>query len=370
MFTLLAQTSTNPTCLGIENDRHFNFFETYTGRKTIFYKKMVIDFAESIGEIKFFELTHHYFVKSPLELRKWKNQLDDLMLPQKKMIEIGDKIWHDGDESKIERLFNLVRKNRFRQPHYNAYLGTHTADLLKLHVNGSKLKKADLQHLIFFWLLDTSHKLTEYTKHYKLADSALSIQSKNLEISIEELKAPKTHFRPELTVKTHLLATTSLKWAWIENDLYHYFYSKLLSGIYEKLAFESWHGPLEIIARDKEELFVANFTKDYFESYVNTIEKGGKTDKSVWLNSGENLPIDEVQEIYRSLGYDFFMNILIKDLDMPGPMTMGWPDLIGWGNGRYEFVEVKQNDKITFGQLRTLPFMKEKGIPFRIIKLI
>lgn len=348
----------------------FNFFEIYTDRKTIFYKKMVIDFAESIGETKFFELTHHYFVNSPLELRKWKADLDGLMLPQNKTTEISDKIWHDGDALKIQRLLNLVRKNRFRKPHYNAHLGTDTAKLLQLHLSGRKLNKADIQHLVFFGLIDTSHNLTEYAHHYHLADSKLSVQARHLEIIIEGLKASRVHSRAELTVKAHLLATTGLKWLWIENDLYHYFYKKLLGSIYEQLGFESWHGSLEVIARDMEEEFVASFTKEYFDDYVNTIEKCKRKDKSIWLSNGENLSIDETQDIYTSLGFDFFLNILRKDLEMPGPMTMGWPDLLGWGNGRYEFVEVKQNDKFTFGQLRTLPFLKQIESPFRIIKLL
>jgi hypothetical protein len=331
---------------------------------------MVIDFAALMGETKFFELTHHFFAKSPAELKKWRIQLDGLILPQKRMKEISDRISHDYDEIKIQRLFNLVRKGRFRQPHYNAYLGTHTSELLKSFLGGTKLKKADLQHLIFFGLIDTSHNLTEYANHYKLADSALSIQSRHLEISIEELKAPKTHPRPELTVKAHLLATTDLKWSWTENDLYHYFYKNLLSGIYDTLGFESYHGPLEIIARDMEEEFIPAFTPEYFLSYVDRLGMDDRKIKEISLTSGEKLTLNEIKEIYTALGYELFLDVLKNDLNMPGPMTMGWPDLIGWGNGRYEFVEVKQNDKITFGQLRTLPFLKEKGILFKIIKLI
>ncbi len=347
----------------------FNFFETYTGRKTIFYKRMVIDFAESIGEIKFFELTHQYFVKSPLELRKWKTQLEGLMLPQKKMTEIGDKIWHDRDVVKIQRLFNLVAKGRFRQPHYNANLGTHTAGLLKSFLDNEKLKKSDLQHLRLFGLIDLENNVTDYANHYELARSSLAVQSRHLDINIEELNAPKMHARPELNMKDYLNNSTGMKWSWTENDLHFYFYSKLMSGIYQELGFESYHGPLEIIARDKEEKFIATFTTEHFFNHIKHLEKGKKKDKSVWLNSGEQLQVSEIQEIYSALGYEFFLDLLKKDLDMPGLIKMGWPDLIGWGNGRYEFVEVKQNDKITFGQLRTLPFLKEKGIPFRIIKL-
>ncbi|WP_152644588.1 VRR-NUC domain-containing protein [Pseudomonas amygdali] len=348
----------------------FNFYQTHTLQKTIFYKRMVIDFADSLGEEKFFELTHHFFAKSPAELRKWRVQLDSLVLPQKKMKEISDRIAHGYDEIKIKRLFNLVRKNRFRQPHYNAYLGTHTAELLKSFTNNEKLKKADIQHLRFFGLIDLENNLTDYASHYELARSSLPVQSRHLGISVEELNAPKTHARPELNVKDYLNNSTSTKWFWTENDLHFYFHSTLMSGIYQELGIESYHGPLEIIARDQEEKFITAFTAEYFFNHIKNLEKGRKKDKSVWLNSGEQLQVNEAQEIYTALGYEFFLNLLKKDLGMPGLMTMGWPDLIGWGNGRYEFVEVKQNDKITFGQLRTLPFLKEMGIPFRIIKLI
>lgn len=348
----------------------FNFYQTHTLQKTIFYKRMVLDFANSLGEEKFFELTHHFFAKSPAELNKWRVQLDSLVLPQKMMKEISDRIAHGHDEIKIKRLFNLVRKNRFRQPHYNAYLGTYTAKLLKSFSNNEKLKKADLQHLRFFGLIDLENNLTSYANHYELARSSLAVQSRYLGISVEELNAPKMHARPELNVRDYLNNTTSIKWSWTENDLHFYFYKKLMRGIYLELGLESHHGPLEIISRDKEEDFIAAFTAEYFLNHIKNLEKGRKEDTAVLLNSGDQLHVNEVQEIYTAMGYNFFLSLLKKDMDMPGLITMGWPDLIGWGKGHYEFVEVKQNDKITFGQLRTLPFLKENAIPFKIIKLV
>ncbi len=340
------------------------------GRRTIFYRRAVVNFSKEIGVDIFFERSGKSLAKSNTELRKWEQELETLVLPIAKLKMIDSIIWMNSNEHRLNNCFNLIRKDRLYNPHYCAYLSNDETPIFNKYLNKEKISRAELSILMLNGIIDKNKNLTEYGELHCLAKKALSIQASFLGVSVTKrngLKIPGT--KPEKTLTSHLEKTTNMKWVWFENGLHYAFTKIFYPPLYMALGLESRAHPIDIMGRDLENDFIESFTEDYFLSTINSL-----SDEELQLRAlierGYSVPsAAEAAIIYRTLGYNFFRDIAIQDHDIPGMRSMGWPDLIGFNESSIRFVEVKTNDRLTFGQLRTFPFILKQGVPLEIIQL-
>ncbi|MDD2038762.1 VRR-NUC domain-containing protein [Pseudomonas putida] len=340
------------------------------GRRTIFYRRAVVNFSKEIGVDIFFERSGKSLAKSNAELRKWEQELETLVLPIAKLKMIDSIIWMNSNEHRLNNTFNLIRKDRLSHLHYRAYLTLEEEPIFNRYLKGEKISTGEQKTLIRGGLIDKNKILTEYGDLHRLAKKALSIQTSFLGMSITKyngFKIPGT--KPEKILTAHLEKTTNMKWVWFENGLHYAFAQIFYPPLYIALGLESCARPTGIMGRNLEKAFIESFTEDYFLSTVSSL-RDEQLQLRVLIERGYSIPsAAEAALIYRALGYGFFRDIAIQDHDIPGMRSMGWPDLIGFSENSIRFVEVKTNDRLTFGQLRTFPFILERGVPLEVIQL-
>lgn len=340
------------------------------GRRTIFYRRAVVDFSKEIGIDIFFERSGKTLTKSKAELRKWEQELETLVLPISKLKMIDSIIWMNSNEHRLKNLFNLIRKDRLYSPPSCAYLSNDESPIFNKYLKQEKLSRAEQNTLILSGLIDKNKNLTEYGELHSLTKKALSIQATFLGMTVTKKAGIRAlGSTPEKNLIKHLEETTDMRWLWFENGLHYAFAKNFYPPIYIVLGLDARSRPLDIMGRDLEKAFIESFTEDYFHSILNSLSDDDLQLRAL-IERGYSIPSAvEAALIYRALGYNFFLDIAIQDHDMPGVSSMGWPDLIGFSETGIRFVEVKTNDRLTFGQLRNFPFIIERGVPLEIVQL-
>jgi hypothetical protein len=335
-----------------------------TGRKTIYYKKAVVDFADEIGVDIFFSRSNQYLAKSPAELRKWDKELKELILPNSRMRLIDSIAWFNSYEGRLREVFTLIRKNKLYQPSCRAWLSNAEKPIFDKLLKGEKLLTKEANILISENILTRDKKLTAHGELHLLSRKSLAIQLSTVPVEVRSVPVSWAGPRPELRVMQHLEKTTDMRWLWLENELHSMFSGYFYQPLYKTLGI-SGHG--DSVAKNLEDSLKELFTLQYFNSTIDKLDEAFLN--PVWLNCFSVPSAEDAALIFRALGYDFCRDLFLDDHDTPGVRHMGWPDLIGVKKDTIQFVEVKRGDKLTFGQLRNFPFILERGVPLYIAKI-
>ena len=106
---------------------------------------------------------------------------------------------------------------------------------------------------------------------------------------------------------------------------------------------------------------IATVTRNEFQRNYRTLFPKGYC----WFGAEEKF----VTQIFDSLGNErlaqFFGAILVD----PYAFSQGWPDLTVIGDDDFQFVEVKEKDKLTISQLITIPAIKAANIPVKVLQV-
>lgn len=106
---------------------------------------------------------------------------------------------------------------------------------------------------------------------------------------------------------------------------------------------------------------IATVTRNEFQRNYRTLFPKGYC----WFGAEENF----VTQIFDSLGNERLAQIFGAILVDPYAFSLGWPDLTAIGDEDFQFIEVKENDKLTVSQLITIPAIKAANIPVKVLQV-
>lgn len=332
---------------------------------SIYSKYLILNAVDEMGESEFFDRTGDRIVKRKSSLKQWRIQLMSVVLPLPK-----------GEHFKqalltvpgyYEKLIGLARKDFLLNSRGPQDLSNFIQPIFNKKISGAKLTKSENKNLYLKGLMDEHGLLTRLGVAQKLSSLSCRKQCTELNIVCSKLDLQVDEASVELAVLKYFNTTNGINWFYIENGIYELFIRKMLSPICQSLGIGPYYHCMGVVDRDLETQFLGEFTEDYFQSYVRSIESSGTIFQDIREPKFSTMDADDVAIVYRAFGYDRFLSILKHDFIEPNVYARGWPDLLGLDGQNLKFLEVKRTDNLTISQIETFPRIVGMGFEVEVV---
>lgn len=332
---------------------------------SIYSKYLILNAIDEMGENEFFDRTGDRIVKRKSSLKQWRIQLMSVALPLSR----GEHFKQDlmTVPGYYEKLIGLARKDLLLNARGAQQLSNFIKPIFNKNISGAKLTKSENKNLYLKGLIDEHGLLTRLGVAQKLSSSSCRKQCTELAIPCSRLDLLGDETSVELSVLRHLNATKGVNWFYIENGIYELFIRKMLSPICQSLGLGPYYHCMRVVDRDLETQFLNEFTEDYFQSYVRSVESSGTIFQDIREPKFSPMDADNVAIVYRAFGYDRFLSIIKHDFIEPNVYARGWPDLLGLDGQNLKFLEVKRTDNLTISQIETFPRIAEMGFEVEVV---
>lgn len=332
----------------------------FEGKYSFFYKHAVVNAADNFGEELFFEKTRDVLVKSKRELKKWRSDLNKLVLPQPKFITLNS--YYGFNEDRLRRQLRLAEKDMLCDKRGSSLKSGEIRLLLNKFQSGGDLTNKEKKSLCLDGMIDNAG-LTKSGEMFLISNKSLKYQCEKLGLCLLRVDLPDRNKRVEHALLDHLSADGDTRWFYIENQFYGFLFSTLIHPIYSYLGVGS---DSEVFEDDKEEEFINYFTPSYFNEVLADMVSENMVFEDRYGYGYSAIETESLLGIYKAVGYDFFKEMVVFKFRDNLPRSIGWPDLIGIGSSGIKFVEVKKKDNLTLGQISNFPFIKDQGFPLTI----
>lgn len=377
----------------------------------LLFKYIIIKLADEFGFDGLSGRINHGVSKS--KLVKLRAELSEA--PEHLLSDVKNKIsslYFESIDSNIIKMYGLVRKDFYRkQRSANSFNLEINSSFLKF-INGDKVLKNETLNLKRIGLIDDNGEISKFGIDFSYRDKPLHKQCDYLGIPVIE---HQTQSKSESVEQCVALDLSRMEGDWFfgENYLWEFLIRNLCEPLLDQLnkmhplrgpsvrlddinkvyspsksvevldfidklheGKRSIFGVRCLIGLNLEDEFLGLFTEKYFSDRIQELyvkRTNFKRSKFERKKHASDMYINEfdVRRIFIAVGHDKFLKILARYLIEPYSSLRGWPDLIGLDRGKVRFVEVKQKDKLTVGQLESLKFIYELfdgGVEIRMIK--
>lgn len=334
---------------------------------SIFYKYHIVKAADEMGVDLFLELTGSHLVPSRRALKKWRLDIEAVVLPMPMRKTIFSGCEHEIQNA--NRRICLAKKGFHQFSRGPQDLSNFIRPVFKRKLAGEKLTKAEIRSLELHGLIHADGEITPIGNSYKVVSLTTKTQCTMLNIPFHELRVGVRAGRVEHAVMGYLRETTDLRWFFIENYIYGFFVQKLTRSIFDQIGLAVYHQTIDVISRDLEAQALELFTLDYFSSQLEQFEKSGMSFVDSENIGFTGMGTADILQVYRAMGYERFRTIITHDFKEPIVFSRGWPDLLGLDGETIRFVEVKQNDTMTVSQIETFPRILAMGLSIDVYKV-
>lgn len=346
-------------------------FKRYKGvEDSIFWKYYVVKGADDFSDDVFFRNGGYKLVDSLITLNAWRKQIKKLTLPVQALKYRYNRSFNDESLDKIKSTLKLMKKEVYKYRYNTSEISLCVDPALVKLIKKEKLSKEEFNQLVYSLIINDDGELTDFGKAHVIKRRSLEYQCKQIGV---ELKKKRFGYDGkgliELFFIDQIEIENDLKWFYIENNFYSYFVCNLVYMVFDNLGVSCRNiknGVFELAKKDMENEYLNVFTEDNFLKWIGIICNG--VEYQCDENKGYSV-IDRksLYEIYLNIGYVRFKEIISLEFKRPNSNSRGWPDLLGVSDEKISFVEIKNRDNLTVGQIENFPRINKMGLDLKVV---
>jgi hypothetical protein len=351
-------------------------------RRSLLYKYLIVRLVDEFGVNGLFDRANHAvsIFKSKPELGRLKEELSET--PDNLLNEVNNRIAsrnYDFFECNVVKVYGFIRSDLYRKQRSANDFDLQTKTSFRKLISGDKILKKEIYNLKCNGLINDAGQLSAFGKTFSYQNKPLPLQCEYVGVPIIEHQIKSSSDSIEQCVALDL-SNIGGDWFFAENHLWRFLLRELSEPLLDQIRSlypkASIYYMRCLIGLNLEDEFLQFFTAEYFsdrtqELYVqkkhfkHSVFERKKHPSDMYINELN------VKRILIAVGHYKFLKIFERYLVEPYSCLRGWPDLIGLDCGKVRFVEVKQKDKLTIGQLESFRFVNDLfdgGVEVRIAK--